>query len=288
VVEAGKPVAITLQNDDAMPHNLAILAPGALEEVGQAAEKMPAEPDAEGRLYVPVSSKVLHATKLVPPGQKLQLAFTAPLEPGEYPFVCTFPGHWRRMVGTLAVAQDVEAYVAAHAADLQPKVTEWKVADLEPELAQAGSHRDTEQGKELFTRLACVQCHKLGESGYAYGPSLTDVFTRYKNDRASVLLQILEPSKIIEDRYRNFSFEIKDGETVTGMVLKEDAESITVQTGPADSLVQVLKKSDILKRSPLASSPMPLGLLNSLSKEQILDLLAYLEAGGRLPKHHHH
>ena len=287
VVEAGKPVAITLQNDDAMPHNLAILAPGALEEIGQAAEKLPAEPDAEGRLYVPASPKVLHATKLVPPGQTLQLAFTAPAEAGDYPFVCTFPGHWRRMVGTLAVAQDVDAYLAAHAAALQPKITEWKLPDLLPELAKMGAARDLLEGKELFTKLACVQCHKLGEQGYAFGPNLTDVFTRYKNDPANVLEQILEPSKLIEERYRNFSFELKDGEPVTGMVVKEDSQTVTIQTGPADSLVQVLKKSDVLKRSAQASSPMPVGLLNALSKDQILDLLAYLESRGRPPEPHH-
>src|SRR5205085_3038681 len=109
VVEAGKPVAITLENADAMPHNLAVLMPGALEEIGNAAEKMPSEPDAEGRLYVPASPKVLHATKLVAPGQKTQLAFTAPAEAGEYPYVCTFPGHWRRMTGIMTVVEDVEA-----------------------------------------------------------------------------------------------------------------------------------------------------------------------------------
>jgi putative heme-binding domain-containing protein len=287
VVEPGKPVAITLQNNDAMPHNVAILMPGALEEIGQAAEKMSAEPDTQGRLYVPASPKVLYATKLVPPGQTTQLAFTAPVEPGEYPFVCTFPGHWRRMVGTLAVTRDVDEYLVAHA-DLQPKITEWKLDDLAPELSKVNPGRDLITGKELFARLACIQCHKLGEQGYAYGPNLTDVFTRYKSNRATVLDQILEPSKIIDDRYRNFSFELKDGEPLTGMVLKEDAEAVTIQTGPADSLVQVLKKSDILKRSPQVSSPMPVGLLNALSKEQILDLLAYVEYGANLPEHHHH
>src|SRR5207237_1301211 len=84
--------------------------PGALEEIGQAAEKMLPEPDANSRLYVPQSPKVLQATRLLDPGQKAKLAFTAPDEPGDYPYLCTYPGHWRRMVGTLAVARDVEAY----------------------------------------------------------------------------------------------------------------------------------------------------------------------------------
>lgn len=95
VVAAGKPVELVLINDDAMPHNLAVLAPGALEEIGTAAEKMPPTPDAAGRLYIPDSPKVLHATKLVDPGRQARLGFTAPDTPGDYSFVCTFPGHWR-------------------------------------------------------------------------------------------------------------------------------------------------------------------------------------------------
>src|SRR5439155_12544305 len=62
VVEAGKPVEIILINDDAMPHNLVVVAPGAVEEIGQAAEKIPPQPDAQGRSQVPDSAKVLVAT----------------------------------------------------------------------------------------------------------------------------------------------------------------------------------------------------------------------------------
>ena len=287
VVEAGKPVALVLENEDAMPHNLAILTPGSLEEIGTATEKMSADPDAEGRLYIPASPKVLHATKLVAPGQKVQLAFAAPVEPGEYPYVCTFPGHWRRMVGTLAVVKDVEAYLASHAESQQPKITEWKLEDLVPELSKVGYGRNLEKGKTLFTQLACVQCHKLGKQGYGYGPDLTGVLVRYKNDRASVLQQILEPSKVIEERYRNVNFELKAGEPVTGMVLKEDSQTVSIQTGPADSLIQTLNKSDIQQRQPQTSSPMPLGLLNALSKDQIFDLLAYLESEGNIENHAH-
>src|SRR5207245_8794945 len=67
VVEARKPVALVLENEDAMPHNLAILTPGSLEEIGTATETRSADPDAEGRLYVRASPKVLHATTPVAP-----------------------------------------------------------------------------------------------------------------------------------------------------------------------------------------------------------------------------
>ncbi|MBI3417113.1 MAG: c-type cytochrome [Verrucomicrobia bacterium] len=286
VVEAGKPVEIILVNDDSMPHNLVITLPGAVEEIGNVAEKMPLEPDAQGRLYVPASPKILYATKMVDVGQRAKLAFTAPSEPGDYQYVCTFPGHWRRMLGTLAVVPDVEAYLSSHATT-EPKFTEWKVEDLAPDLMKAGATRNLASGKDFFTKLACAQCHKLGAEGNNFGPELTDVFARHKNDRAEVLRQILEPSLVIVDRYRNFEFELKNGDTVTGMIVKEDAEVVTAQSGASDALIQVLKKSDIKSRQPQASSLMPLGLLNSLSKEQILDLLAYIEAGGKIPAHEH-
>jgi putative heme-binding domain-containing protein len=288
VVEAGKPVEIILINDDAMPHNLVVVMPGAVEEIGPATEKMSPEPDAQGRFYIPDSPKVLHATKLVEPGQQVKLSFIAPETPGDYQYVCTFPGHWRRMLGTLAVVKDVEAYLVTHAASGEPKTTEWKTDELAPDLAKASADRNLPRGKELFTKLACATCHKLGQEGINYGPDLTDVFKRYNNDRAEVLRQILEPSLVISNRYRNFEFELKNDEPALGMILKEDAESVTVQTGPSDTLIQTLKRSDIKGRQPKTSSPMPLGLLNTLAKEEIFDLLAWLECGGNPAPHEHH
>ena len=284
VVEPRRPVEIVLKNDDAMQHNLVVLAPGAPEEIGQAAEKMAPQPDAFLRLYVPDSPKVLFATRLLDPGQQAKLAFTAPSTPGEYPYLCTYPGHWRRMVGTLAVVNDVETYLANHT---EQKMTEWKLEDLAVDLAKAYTSVNLAAGKGFFTKLACAQCHKLGNEGYAYGPDLTDVFKRYNNDRADVLHQILDPSLKIDDRYRNYQFELKTGDEVFGMIVKEDADSVTIQAGPSDALVQTLKKSELKERQPQKSSLMPLGLLNTLSKEQIFDLLAYLESGGNVRAHAH-
>jgi len=287
VVEAGKPVQIILINDDAMPHNLAVVAPGALQEIGEAAEKMTPTPDKEGRCYIPDSAKVLHATRLVEPGQQARLSFVAPEAPGEFPYVCTFPGHWRRMVGTLAVTKDVAAYLAAHAQQAQPKITQWKLSDFAADLAGSSAGRNLAAGREWFTTLACKQCHRLGAEGYAYGPDLTEVFQRWKGDRARVLEQVLEPSKIVEDRYRAINFELKNGDEFTGMILQDTNDVLVIQTGPADTLIQTVKKSEIQTRKPQASSVMPLGLLNALSREQILDLVAYLESGGKVPSHEH-
>ncbi|MEO7300043.1 MAG: plastocyanin/azurin family copper-binding protein [Verrucomicrobiota bacterium] len=276
VVEAGKPVEIILQNDDMMPHNLVVVAPGALEEIGTLAEKMPPVADAQGRFYVPESSKVLQATKLVEPGLQAKLSFTAPEATGDYPYVCTFPGHWRRMVGTLAVVKDVESYLATNAASAAPKITEWKTDDFTADTVKAEGN--PAHGKKLFTQLACVGCHKFGNEGINYGPDLTDVLKRYNSNRVEVLRQIIEPSLSITNRYRNYLFQLKNGEDISGMILNETPDVLTVQTGPSDALIQFLKKSEIKETLPQSSSLMPSGLLNSLSKQEIFDLLAWLES----------
>jgi lysophospholipase L1-like esterase/azurin len=102
-VRAGQPVRLVFENPDLMPHNLLLTAPGADEEVGALADLMAAEPGALARHYVPASPRILHATPLVEPGRRAELAFTAPATPGRYPYLCTFPGHWRMMRGILIV-----------------------------------------------------------------------------------------------------------------------------------------------------------------------------------------
>ena len=282
VIEAGKPAQIILINDDSMPHNVVIVAPGSAEEIGQAAEKMPPEPDSQGRLYVPATPKVLHATRMAEPGRQITLGFTAPSEPGDYQYVCTFPGHWRRMVGTLVVAKDVEAYFATNRAPPQPLSTPWKIGDFGNELAVTLTGRNLTDGRELFTKLGCAQCHKLGAQGASYGPELTDVFQRYANDRTNILRQILEPSLVISNRYLNYEFTLADGESVFGMITREEPQKLTIQTGPSESLMQSLDKSEVKSRKASPLSVMPAGLLDKISRDQVLDLLGFLETGGRV------
>ncbi len=105
VVKAGETVTLVFENNDFMQHNLLILAEGSLEKVGKAADKLAQDPNAEESSYIPKIPEVLQATKLVNPNEKVTLTFTAPKEPGEYPYVCTFPGHWRIMQGIMKVVK---------------------------------------------------------------------------------------------------------------------------------------------------------------------------------------
>jgi putative membrane-bound dehydrogenase-like protein len=102
-VSAGKTVEIVFENPDAMQHNLLIGKPKSLEKIGKAADKMITDPEAAANHYIPNIPEVLFSTPLIQPNQTAKLKFTAPTKPGEYPYVCTFPGHWRLMNGTMMV-----------------------------------------------------------------------------------------------------------------------------------------------------------------------------------------
>jgi azurin len=112
VVQAGKPVQIVLDNPDAMQHNLVIGQPGALQEVGTTGAMVPLPTDPDAKPYVPDTPLVLHATRLLNGGETARLNFTAPAKPGEYVYLCTFPGHWLRMYGVMLVVENLEAWEA--------------------------------------------------------------------------------------------------------------------------------------------------------------------------------
>ncbi|SHI98655.1 PVC-type heme-binding CxxCH protein [Pseudozobellia thermophila] len=103
VVEAGKKVTIVFSNTDFMQHNLVIVQKGQKEKVGAEADRLAVDPMGPEMNYVPEIPEVLFATAIVNPEEGVTLSFTAPMEPGEYPFLCTFPGHWRIMQGVMKV-----------------------------------------------------------------------------------------------------------------------------------------------------------------------------------------
>ncbi|MDF1851910.1 MAG: GDSL-type esterase/lipase family protein [Verrucomicrobiales bacterium] len=102
-VEAGQPVKLVLRNPDATQHNLVIVEPGSLEEVGMAGNEMAKDPGGLAKGFIPESSKILHHTSLLDPNTGEILRFKAPEKPGTYPYLCTFPGHWIVMKGEMVV-----------------------------------------------------------------------------------------------------------------------------------------------------------------------------------------
>ncbi len=305
-VQAGKPVEFRFTNTDNMPHNFAIVQPGSLEEVGLLAEATARDADAKDRDFIPKTDKVLFASRLLEPGQSQAISFEIPKQPGVYPYVCTYPGHWRRMYGALTVVENLEeyqanpdAYLAKNPLPVRDELlnslgrnTEWKYDDLIGDVKKQTGGRSFEVGKNLFKTANCVGCHKLNNEGRELGPDLTKIEPA-KQTTDHVLRSILEPSNEIADKFQQYTFVLTSGKPVTGMIVEESPTAVKLLVDPlARGEPVVVLKSAIEERVKSTTSIMPQGLLNKLTREEILDLVAYVYAKGD-KKHalfadHHH
>ena len=293
-VESGKPFEIVFENTDIMPHNPVVTTPGAREEVGILAERMGSSPDAFAKEFIPATDKILSATGMLQPGQQQRLQLTAPKLLGDYPFVCTFPGHWRTMYGTLHVVADISEIpleqldappMEATPAATRPFVRKWQPRDLTASLAQLDSGRSFENGKNLFKTIACASCHQVKGEGGKIGPDLTDLTKKFadgKMDRMKLLIEVLQPSKVIDKKFQTQIIVTDVGKLYSGVVVYEDAKVIRLMANPLEKNVkpQEIEKDSIDERTTSKISLMPEGLLNTLTRQDILNLLSYLENGG--------
>jgi putative heme-binding domain-containing protein len=122
-------------------------------------------------------------------------------------------------------------------------------------------------------------CHRFGNEGGFIGPELTAASSKYS--RRDILESILEPSKVISEQYQNYTVIKKDRDGATGRIVDEDDAKIVVQPNLLASERISISKTDIADRHPSKVSPMPEGLLSSLTQDEILDLLAYIESIGK-------
>ena len=281
-VQAGRAVELVFENVDIMPHNLVLTVPGALATVGKAAEAMASDKDAWERAYVPELDEVILATRLLQPGESQTLRFDAPDEPGDYPYVCTFPGHWVRMNGTLhVVAADAEVtneepqHDAGSAAPTRAFVKDWKTADFRRELRKL-KNVDAERGRRIYEEATCILCHKIADdAGGITGPDMRQIART--NGLSEILTQVFEPSRRIAEGYATEIFTTTDGLVTSGRVLEETDELVLVQDDPYRDDGVELPKDEIEERTVSKVSAMPAGLLSTFEKHEILDLVAFIK-----------
>ena len=285
-VEAGRSVQVILQNEDLMPHNLVITRPGKLKEVALAGSDLGTTPGLDGKLYVPDSPDVLFSTNMVNSGQREVITFTAPTEPGEYPYVCTFPRHWMRMYGVMIVVPDLDAWQRNPTTPKDPLgnnrsfVKSWKLIDFEKDKLDDGLRgRTPEIGAKLFKEGTCLGCHKVKGEGGAVGPDLTDVLKRWKGDRHGILREILDPSYRIEPKYAMKIVVDLDGKTTSGIVTAEDNKSISILVNPEVPEPKVIQKDDIEEIIASTVSMMPKALLDKFTQDEIMEILSYIAGG---------
>ncbi len=156
-------------------------------------------------------------------------------------------------------------------------VHQWAMADF-ADLDGGLAKRDLANGRRVLKTAACMACHRFGGEGLFVGPDLTAIGARF--DAKAMLESILEPSRVIDDKYRNVAITTKQGELIAGRLVAERDKSLLLAPNPYQpTLTREIQRSAIATRNDSTFSPMPVGLLNSFNREDVLDLLAALQGG---------
>lgn len=106
-VYPGKKIKLILRNQDDMHHNLAITKPGKGKDMKVAQEAWKLGVDGFAKHWIPKHPDLLFGSKMADPHSSSTLYFTAPKRTGQYPYVCTLPGHAQVMRGTMIVSKEV-------------------------------------------------------------------------------------------------------------------------------------------------------------------------------------
>lgn len=150
----------------------------------------------------------------------------------------------------------------------------WKFINLMSELRKRSKDKiDLKLGAQSFVKATCVKCHRFGELGEKVGPDLTSVSRRLQ--QKEILLATMFPSHFIPEEYPTFSIVTIQGKVLTGMMgAAANRDQLLILTGKGEK--HLIDKKDIDEIIPVKKSSMPEGLLNLLSKEEVLQLISFL------------
>ena len=173
-----------------------------------------------------------------------------------------------------------ESSIPQFTLESRPFVKNWKMNDFSAELKKGiNSSRDFANGRKMAGAGSCYVCHRFKGEGGAVGPDLTSAGGKFS--AYDLLEAIIDPNKEISDQYGATNFKLKDGSVISGRIMNLGQDHYQVNTNmmdPSSNTLVDVKDLVSIEASPL--SMMPPGLLNTMSKEDILDLLAYLISGG--------
>ena len=293
-VRAGKPVEFVFENSDLMPHNFVIVEGGAARgnRPGGRSNGPTARRSAAAFRAGQRQGAVREHARAAARSEKL--TFTAPTTPGVYPYVCTYPGHWRRMYGALYVVEDLDAYLenpegylASHPLEIKDRAAGRSPAANRVEARRPGGQRDRAEGRAIvWQRQANVSSGRLHRVPQARWRG-ADVRSRSDEARSEmhpldILKELLDPSLRINEKYQSYVFELNQRPGADGAGAGRNARRrFKIIENPlvkAERSELSPTTSSAAKRAP--TSIMPKGLLDKLSREEILDLVAYIAARG--------
>lgn len=180
-----------------------------------------------------------------------------------------------RIGAMLATLDEAEQPPATPA---RPFVRHWTLDEALSAIERAGPERSLERGRRLFAEARCAECHRFDGAGGATGPDLTGVARRFST--RDLLEAIIDPFAVVSDQYRASVVTLRDGRVLTGRLLQITGGRMDLLTDPYSLKVVSVEPGEIESVEPSPISPMPPGLLDTLTPSEVADLIAYLERGG--------
>ena len=158
-------------------------------------------------------------------------------------------------------------------------IQEWTVKNI-LDSNDKSAPRDLVRGKRIFNESQCVNCHRCAGDGNFVGPDLTAISRRF--NQRDVLTSIIQPSRVIAEKYKSLQVITTDGDSHLGQVVQGGdyrSTQLRLAPDPTNPMKTIeIEKSDIEIQRYSEVSWMPKGLLNTFTRDEILDLLAYLNA----------
>ena len=160
---------------------------------------------------------------------------------------------------------------------------QWKLDELVKAANSGLKNRDFANGQKMFGAAGCFACHRFQNQGGMTGPDLTTAGRRYSV--RDLLDQVVNPSKVINDQFSAVMVITDEGLVHSGVVVNLNNDGLTLNTDLTDPNKRVtINRNTIDEMLVSKTSPMPAGLFNRMTKEEILDLVAYLISGAD-PRH---
>lgn len=135
-----------------------------------------------------------------------------------------------------------------------------------------GKSGSIDHGKEIF-KTQCGTCHLVNGEGTDFGPGLSEIGDKLSPQ--ALYRSILYPDQGISFGYEGYSFKMKDGSEVFGMIASETEDEIEVKY---ISNKQIVRKADIVSKEQISNSLMPSNLQAGMSEQDLVDLVEYLKS----------
>lgn len=151
----------------------------------------------------------------------------------------------------------------------------WTMASLEAPIRDfIATDAVTEQGALVYQKAGCQKCHRRGKVGEAFGPDLTSL--GWRRQRREILLATLYPSHELNEEYPTVTVALMNGTTLTGMMSASTADSLAIVS--STGIRVEFPRTDVENIVNQKTSNMPDGLLEPLTKDEIISLVAWLSS----------